>query len=60
MIRCLDQQPDDLDWLSAPVTEWENYPAYIDFKDYVMNLHVINDDAERLDLIYEMHYLYDI
>ena len=48
--RSLNQQPDDLSWLSEPVDNWPNNHHFLEFRDFVKNLHVVNDDAERLKI----------
>ena len=48
IFHLLKQQPGDLTWLVEPVIEWENHNKYIEFKEYVKKLAVVNDAAERM------------
>ena len=48
IFHLLKQQPGDLTWLVEPVIEWENHDKYIEFKEYVKKLAVVNDAAERM------------
>ena len=45
--RTLGQQPGDLEWQRRPIGEWESYPTFVEFKNYVLNKAVVNDCAER-------------
>ena len=38
---------DDLSWLEAPVALWKCCPSYIAVRDFVRDLLVVNDGAER-------------
>ena len=38
---------DDLSWLDAPVGLWPCFPSYIQARDFVQQLLVVNDGAER-------------
>ena len=38
---------EDLSWLEAPVSLWECFPTYIKSRDFVRDLLVVNDGAER-------------
>ena len=38
---------DDLEFLSNPVNTWNNYPVYKNLSNFVTNLKVVNDPAER-------------
>ena len=37
----------DLTWLESPVAEWEDFPSYIKVRDFIHDLLVVNDGAER-------------
>ena len=47
IFHVIDQTPADLAWLGRPVSDWESYASYTDFKFYVKTKHVVNDAAER-------------
>ena len=47
LFSLLGQQPVDLAWMERPVSEWENYPQYLNLQDYVASKHVVNDAVER-------------
>ena len=38
---------EDLSWLEAPVGLWPCFPSYVKAKDFVSQLLVVNDGAER-------------
>ena len=38
---------EDLSWLEAPVALWKCFPSYIQARDFVRDLVVVNDGAER-------------
>ena len=47
IFRVIGQQPDDLVWLREPSEEWETYPTFVEFSNYVKKKAVVNDPAER-------------
>ena len=48
IFRAIGQQPDDLVWLREPSEEWDTYPTFVEFSDYVKKKAVVNDPAERM------------
>ena len=38
----------DSAFLSEPVTDWPNIPAFLKFKSFVLSLPIVNDACERL------------
>ena len=48
VFQLLKQQPGDLIWLVEHVVEWESNQCYMQFRDYIKKLAVVNDPAERM------------
>ena len=38
---------EDLTWLEAPVESWSSFPSFIRARDFIDQLQVVNDGAER-------------
>ena len=47
IFHIINQQPNDLAWLSLPVPEWDSSDSYFDFEYFVTHKQVVNDAAER-------------
>ena len=43
----LGMSEEDLDWLEMDPLFWDMMPGYVKFRDFVKNLTIVNDPAER-------------
>ena len=47
LFHILDLGGDEVAWLGKPSSEWEDSPGFTRFKEFVENLTIVNDSAER-------------
>ena len=43
----LELRDDDMEWLQLDPLAWDDMPGYVKFRDFVKNLTIVNDPAER-------------